>query len=128
MLNAERALASLEKTGEALTGIAGGNVRCSYSFFRREVLWIVDWKRAARGPLETRTSNIERRTLPRFAVLCQLELRQVAKLANARSAFNVEPKRTKRERWAVLAVMFASSVRRWAFDVGCSVFVFILSA
>jgi hypothetical protein len=38
MLNAERALASLEKTGEALTGIAGGNVRRSYSFFRREVL------------------------------------------------------------------------------------------
>ena len=28
--NAERALASLEKSGEALTGIAGGNVRCSY--------------------------------------------------------------------------------------------------
>ena len=30
MLNAERALASLEKSSEALTGIAGGNVRCSY--------------------------------------------------------------------------------------------------
>jgi hypothetical protein len=28
--NAERALASLEKSGEALTGIAGGNVRCCY--------------------------------------------------------------------------------------------------
>jgi len=28
-LNAERALASLEKSGEALTGIAGGNVRRS---------------------------------------------------------------------------------------------------
>jgi len=53
----------------------------------------MDWKRAACGPLETRTSNIERRTLPRFAVLCQLGLLQVAKLANARSAFNVEPKR-----------------------------------
>ena len=25
------------------------DVRRSYSFFRREVLWIVDWKRAARG-------------------------------------------------------------------------------
>jgi len=36
MLNAERALASLEKTGEALTGIAGGNVRRSYCDFRLE--------------------------------------------------------------------------------------------
>ena len=72
--------------------------------------------------------NIERRTLPRFTVLCQLGLRQVAKLANARSAFNVEPKRTKRERWAVQAVIFASSVRRWAFNVGCSAFVSSLNA
>jgi len=54
--------------------------------------WILNAE-AARGPLETRTLNIDRRTLPRFAVLYQLGLRQVAKLANARSAFNVEPKR-----------------------------------
>ena len=53
--------------------------------------------------IERRTSNIERRTP------------------------NAEPKRTKRERWAVEAVIFASYVRRWAFDVGCSAFVFILS-
>ena len=33
-LDAERALASLEKTGEALTGIGGGDVRCSMSDVR----------------------------------------------------------------------------------------------
>ena len=93
----------------------------------RRQFWILDWKRAM--PQEgRRTSNAERRTLPRCAVLCQLGLRQVAKLANARGAFNVEPKRIKRERWAIQAVIFASYVRRWAFDVGCSAFVFILSA
>jgi len=49
-----------------------------------------------RQPLALRRwkcENIERRTLPRFAVPCQSGLRHVAKLANARTAFNVEPKR-----------------------------------
>jgi len=39
MLNAERALASLEKIGAALPGMAGGNFK----------FWMLDWKRAARG-------------------------------------------------------------------------------
>jgi len=66
----------MEKIGAARPGMAGGN-----------------WKRAARGAVYGGKANIERRTLPRFALLCQLELRQVAKLANARAAFNVEPRR-----------------------------------
>ena len=111
---------SLEKLGREDCSANRG--RSEVGGRRERRFWILDWKRAARGPLQTRTSNIECRTLPRFAVPCQLGLRHVAKLANARSAFNVEPKRSRRERWAVQAVIFASSVRRWTFDVGCSAF------
>ena len=60
----------------------------------------MDWKRAAHGLLERRTSNIERRTS------------------------NVEPKRTKRERWAVLAVIFASYVRLFCSTLGVRCWMF----
>ena len=50
-----------------------------------------------------RTSNIERRTS------------------------NVEPKKIKRERKRLQSVPFASSVRRSAFDVECSMFAFCSS-
>jgi len=51
------------------------------------------------------------------AVPCQSGLRQVAKLANASAASNVEPKRSRRERWAIQAVIFASYVGRSMLDV-----------
>ena len=41
------------------------DVRRSYSFFRREVLWILDWKRAVpsgNANIEHPTPNIQRRT------------------------------------------------------------------
>ena len=70
----------------------------------RYKFWILDFGLEEGCERPAGNANIERRALPRFAVLCQLGLRQVAKLANARSAFNVEPKRIRRERWAVQAV------------------------
>jgi len=98
-------MAKYFQIGRRLRALGGVGKKARVVGGRREMrFWILDWKIAARGPLETRTSNIARRTS------------------------NVEPKRSRRERWAVPAVIFASSVRRWAFDVGCSAFVFILSA